>query len=154
MGKQTYHVRLSEADKKAIKAHLRSKKNSVESKTHGKILLALDENRDDKLPSKIAIAKQLGVCEQTVSKVRKRFATQGLKGALERKLRAEPAIASIVTGEVEAHIIAVCCSTPPEGYSRWSMKMIASKIVLDKRIDAISDETVRKVLKKRNLSRF
>jgi len=75
-----------------------------------------------------------------------------LKAALERKKREEPAVASIVTGEVEAYIIAVCCSAPPEGYSRWSMKMIANKIVLDKRIDAISDETVRKVLKKRNLS--
>lgn len=154
MGKQIYHVNLSEEDKRQIRSHLRSKKHSAESKLHGKILLALDEGRDDKFPGKTTIAKQLGVCEQTVSKVRKKYATEGLKAALERKPRAEPAIPSIVTGDVEAHIIAVCCSTPPEGYSRWSMKMIANKIVLDQRIDTISDETVRKVLKKRNLSHF
>jgi hypothetical protein len=52
----------------------------------------------------------------------------------------------------EAYIIATCCSAPPEGRSRWSMKMIADKIVLDGVVDSISDETVRTVLKKQNLN--
>jgi hypothetical protein len=57
------------------------------------------------------------------------------------------------TGEVEAHVIACACSAPPEGFTRWSMQMIADKIVLNGVIESISDETVRKVLKKRNLNR-
>lgn len=152
MGKQIYHVKLTAEDQKIIHRYVRSSKYSQESKTRAKILLAMDENRPEKPASKRIAAEQLGVCAVTVLKVCKCYVTQGILAALERKRRAEPANPSIVTGEVEAHIIAVCCSVPPEGKSRWSTKMIANKIVLDGIIDTISDDTVGRVLKKRNLS--
>jgi hypothetical protein len=75
-----------------------------------------------------------------------------LDAALLRKTRATPPVPAKVTGEVEAYIIATCCSAPPEGKAAWTMQMIADKIVLDGVIDSISDETVRLVLKKRNSS--
>lgn len=80
----------------------------------------------------------------------KRYEAGGVPEVLVRKKRATPSVAAKVTGEVEAHIIATCCSHPPEGKAAWSMQMIADKIVLDGIIDSISDEIVRLVLKKRN----
>ena len=152
MGKQIYHVKLTEDDQKIIRKYLRSSKYSQESKTRARILLAMDENQLQKPESKRIIAERLDVCAVSVAKVCKRYATHGVLSALNRKQREEPAIPSIVTGYVEAHIIAVCCSKPPEGKSRWSAKMIANKIVLDGIVDTISDDTVGRVLKKRNLS--
>jgi transposase len=152
MGKQKYHVNLTNEEKKRLKGFLRSKKHSMESKTRAKILLNLDESNGNELSVLREIASHHGVSDITLWKVRKKYVEQGLDAALERRKRKTPPVPAKVTGEVEAHIIATCCSAPPEGRCRWSMKMIADKIVLDGVVDSISDETVRTVLKKRNLS--
>ena len=150
--KQKYHVNLSAKDQKAIEKHLRSKKHSLESKKRAKVLLALDESEGKKPESTGKIAAANAVSEESVRIYRKRYAVEGLTTILGRKKRKTPPVPAKVTGEVEAHIIATCCSTPPEGRAAWSMQMIADKIVLDGIIDSISDETVRQVLKKRNSS--
>lgn len=98
------------------------------------------------------ISARRGVSEVTIWKTRKQYCTEGLDSVLGRKTRETPPVPAKVTGEVEAHIIATCCSTPPEGKAAWSMQMIADKIVLDGIVDSISDETVRLVLKKRHSS--
>ena len=150
--KQKYHVALSEAERKRIKKHLRSKKQSLESKKRAKVLLALDESDDRKPESTEKIASANGVSGESVRNYRKRYSNEGLNAILGRKKRTTPPVPAKVTGEVEAHIIATCCSVPPEGKAAWSMQMIADKIVLDGVVDSISDETVRLVLKKRNSS--
>jgi transposase len=150
---QKWHVILGKSDNKKIKMVLRSKKLSMEDKKRAQILQDLDEAGGRQPESVSAIAKKRGVCSNTVINVRKRFAEEGIDAAVFRKKRSTPPVAAKVTGEVEAHIIARACSNPPEGYTRWSMKMIADKIVLDGVIDSISDETVRLVLKKRSLNR-
>jgi len=147
--KQKYHVELSESDRRAIEKHLRSKKHSMESKKRAKVLLSLDEKDGRKPDSTGKIAAANGVSEESVRIYRKRYAIEGLATILGRKRRKIPPVPAKVTGEVEAHIIATCCSTPPEGKASWSMQMIADKIVLDGIVDSISDETVRLVLKKR-----
>jgi|WetSurMetagenome_2_1015567.scaffolds.fasta_scaffold193030_3 hypothetical protein len=149
---QKYHIKLKDNERQELKKCLYSKKYSMENKAHAKILLSMDENEITKLPAMKKIAAHCGVSEVTLWKVRKKFVEHGLEAVLERKKRETPPIPAKVTGEVEAYIIATCCSTPPEGRSRWSMKMIADKIVLDGVVDSISDETVRIILKKRNLS--
>ena len=149
---QKWHVKLDKAASKKIKMILRSKRVSMEAKKRAQILLDLDES-DGKTPetlSKIMIKR--GVCQNTIINVRKNYAENGINAAIFRKKRETPPVAAKVTGHVEAHIIAVCCSTPPEGKEHWSMQMIADKIVLDGVIDSISDETVRLFLKKQNLS--
>ncbi len=113
-------------------------------------LLLLDESADRVPPPVKVIAARVGVSEWGIRKYRKLYATEGMEAVLLRKKRTVPPVAPKVTGEVEAHIIAVCCSEPPEGKSCWTMQMIADKIVLDGVLDSISDETVRRVLKKRN----
>lgn len=146
---QKYHVKLSETERKQLAKHLRSKKTSMESKKHAQILLDLDEGRWEKIPTMKHISSHRGVSVVTIWKTRKQYCTEGLARTLGRKTRATPPVAGKVTGEVEAHIIATCCSTPPKGKAVWSMQMIADKIVLDGVVDSISDETVRLVLKKR-----
>ena len=151
-GKQKYHVKLTNEEQKKLKKFLSSKKYSMESKTRAKILLDLDESNGKELALLSDVASHHGVSDITLYKVRKKYAEHGLDAALERRKRKTPPVPAKVTGQVEAYIIATCCSTPPEGLSRWSMKMIADKIMLDGVVDSISDETVRTVLKKRNLS--
>lgn len=150
--KQQYHVKLSAAERQRLKKHIQGKKYSLESKKRAGVLLKLDESEGRTPPPVKNIASQIGVRELSVRRYRKQYATEGLDAVLQRKKRAVPPVAAKVTGEVEAYIIATCCSEPPEGKAAWSMRMIADKIVLDGVIDSISDETVRLVLKKRRLN--
>jgi len=125
----------------------------MEAKKRAQILLDIDESGGCKPARLNTIAAKRGVCQNTIVNVRRNYAESGVDAAIFRKKRETPPVAAKTTGEVQAHIIAVCCSKPPEGKDHWSMQMIADKIVLDGVIDSISDETVRLVLKKRNLSR-
>ena len=145
-----WHVILSKSDRKKIKMALRSKQVSLETKKRAQILMDVDEAGGRTPDSVSVVAKRRGVAPVTVTETRRKFAQGGIDAALFRKKRVTPPIPPKVTGEVEAHIIAYACSAPPEGFTRWSMQMIADKIVLNGVIDSISDETVRKVLKKQN----
>ena len=147
--KQKYQVNISESDRKELNRHLRSKKGSMESKKRAKVLLALDESAGRIPANTRQIAAANGVSEESVRVYRRRYDTEGLESMLGRKTRDTPPVAAKVTGDVEAHIIATCCSTPPEGKAAWTMQMIADKIVLEGIVESISDETVRRVLKKR-----
>lgn len=152
MAAQKYHIKLANEERKKLELVLGSKKFSMETKKHAQILLSVDENIHDKLPLMSSIAAQIGVSEATIWKIRKRYAESGLDNLLGRKKRGIPPRPSIVTGDIEAHIIAICCSAPPAGQSRWTLKMIANKIVLCGIMDKISSDTVRRVLKKHNLN--
>jgi hypothetical protein len=132
---------------------LRSDKFSMETKKRAQILQDLDESGGGKPESISKVMLKRGVSHNTVVQTRKKFAEDGLDTAIFRKKRQTPPVSPKITGEVEAHIIACACSAPPEGHTRWSMQMIADKIVLNGVIESISDEAVRLVLKKRNLSR-
>lgn len=149
---QKYHVNLNNEERKQLEKHRQSSKYSMESKKRAGVLLELDES-ENRIPAITkVIAAHNGVGEETVRKYRKQFQTQGLSNMLNRKKRETPPVPAKVDGNVEAHIIAVCCSAPPEGKSQWSLQMIADRIVLDGVVESISDETVRRVLKKLNLS--
>ena len=150
---QKWHVILTKADRKKIKMVLRSEKFSMETKKRAQILQDLDES-DGRKPETIPeVMRKRGVSENVAIFTRRRFDQSGIDAAIFRKKRTTPPVAAKVTGEVEAHIIACACSAPPEGFTRWSMQMIANKIVLNGVIESISDETVRLVLKKHNLNR-
>jgi len=126
----------------------------METKKRAQILLDVDE-ADGRAPESVStVMKKRGVSVNTVTETRRKFAENGIDAALFRKKRQKPPVTPKVTGEVEAHIIACACSSPPEGFTRWSMQMIADKIVFNGVVESISDETVRLVLKKHNLSRI
>jgi hypothetical protein len=149
---QKWHIELTKSDLKKIKMVLRSKKTTMEAKKHAQILQDIDESGGRKPMSASKVSKSRGVCPNTVQRVRRIYAESGIERAIFRKKRETPPVEPKITGEVEAHIIATACSQAPEGKARWTLSMIGKKVVLDGVIESISDEAVRLVLKKRNLS--
>ena len=150
---QKYSVKLTDEERKEIEKFIRSKspKATEECKRHAKVIKHLDENRKKPLtPDQTALKVKMHT--ENVYKIRKQFCTDGIERILHRKKRDTPPVPAKVTGEVEAHIVATACSKAPKGSQHWTLQMIADKIVLDGVVDSISDETVRRTLKKRNLS--
>ena len=84
-----------------------------------------------------------------IDRVKKRFVEEGLDSALERKM-GNRIYAKKTDGDFEAHLVALSCSEPPEGFARWSLRLLADKVVELKYIDSISHEVVRRILKKRD----
>lgn len=149
MANRDYKVSLSPEQQKELKQMCSKGTSTARSLRRAQILLWADENSSDGRLSDVEIARRLQVHTNTVHLVRKRFAEQGLQPTLERKKRLTPPNPPKVTGELEARIIALSCSEPPEGKSRWSLRMLADKAVELKYIDSISYDTVDKILKKR-----
>ena len=106
-----------------------------------RILLLADEDRLDK-----EIASFLGAAVTTVERVRKRFVEEGLEAALSERPR--PGAARKLDGRQEAFLMALACSDAPEGRRRWSMRMLADRLVELEVVEEISDETLRRTLKR------
>jgi hypothetical protein len=116
--------------------------------THARILLKADAANGGPAWPDWQIADALEVSTDTVERVRQRFVEQGLDAALDRKRRERPPRQIKLDGRAEARLIALACSTPPEGRAVWTMQLLADKLVELEVVDSISDETVRLALKK------
>jgi transposase len=115
------------------------------------ILLNCDEgNFSDKVTNE-QISKVLRVGMRTIDRVKKRFIEEGLESVLERRPTSR-VYERKMDGEVEAKLIALCCGKPPKGYAKWSLRLLADKMVELKYVESISHVAVRSVLKKTNLS--
>ena len=114
-----------------------------------RVLLALDTSRGE-IDFKEVIAARLEVSGETLRLVAKRFAETGgdVHATIGRKQREFPAVPSPVTGEVEARLIAIACSQPPEGYSRWSLRLLEKHVALVDDIPDLDHSTIGRVLKK------
>lgn len=119
---------------------------------HANVLLTADENSTSGRKSEVDITALFHVNQQTVHTTRKRYSEKGLDAAIGRKKRETPPVEAKITSEVEARIIALSCSTPPTGRSRWSLRLLADKAVELHYIDSISHEAVGCLLKKRTAS--
>ncbi len=117
---------------------------------HAHILLKLNECPENEEWKYERIMDAYGVCRGTIAGVAKRFVMDGMEAALGRKTQQNRA--RKVTGEVEAKICMIACSEPPEGRERWTMQMIADKLIELKVVDYITDSTVCDTMKKMNLS--
>lgn len=142
MRKKIYTVRLNDEQREQMNTVLHKGVNSARKLNRARILLLAEEDKEDK-----EIAKQIGVTEQTVSNIRKRFFHEGYDAALNDKPR--PGAPLKLDARGEAYAIALACSTPPEGRICWTMQMIADKLVELKYVESISDDTVRLRLKKK-----
>lgn len=151
MKNQIYSIKLTAEQVRELTKFIGSKKHSSETKTHAKVLLCLNENSEKPMTVKEA-AQKCKLHAENIYKIRKQFVTEGMARVLNRKKRETPPVPAKITGEVEAHIIATACSTPPEGRKAWTLTLIGNKIVLDGVIDSLSNESIRLVLKKHNLS--
>ncbi len=146
-----YYIELSDAERKTLKDIVAKGKSPAKMILRANILLASDRN-NKKYKTVAEIASDFNTTATTVQNVRTAYATNGLEAAINRKKRVTPPVAPKVTGDVEAHIIAIACSDPPEGYSKWSVRLIAEKCIELNYVDSISHMTVSRVLKKTNFN--
>ena len=121
--------------------------------THARILLKADCGPDGPRWSARQIHEALDVGETTVRRVRHSFAQGGLEAALNRSPQPPRPEQRKLDGEQEAHLIALLCGQAPEGYERWSLRLVADKLVELEIVESVSHETVRHVLKKTNSNR-
>ena len=146
---QKYHVNLSKADRQELETLIHSGESSARTQTRARILLLSDENQKKKKGTK-EIGSALLCSLPTITNIRKKFAEGGLENALYDQPR--PGATPKITGEIEAQLTVLACSAPPEGRSRWTLQMLADKLVELKLVDSISDVAVMHRLKKMNLS--
>jgi transposase len=144
-----YRVCLSAEERKELLNIISKGAASARAIMRANVLLTADENSPDGRKSETEIAKLFHVNRQTVHNIRKQYAEKGLTATIGRKKRETPPVEPKITGEVEAKIIALSCSSPPEGRSRWSLRLLADKSVELNFIDSISHEAVGRLLKKR-----
>jgi transposase len=151
MRKKKYLVQLKPEERSQLKEVVTKGKTPAYQIRHANILLLTDTNgpgwTDD------AIAEALSVNINTVGRVRQRFMKQGLEAALSRKKQDYPSHPPKFDGAAEARLIALSCSQPPEGYSRWTLKLLADKAVELEIVDSVVPETIRQTLKKTSSSR-
>jgi len=146
-----YWVTLTAEERAFLQNLVRKGKTAGQRIRHAQILLALDETPRNLHWTDATIGAAYGSCQRTVGALRKRFVEEGFGAALERKRREVPPVIKI-DGEAEARIIALTCSRPPEGRSRWTLRLLADKVAELGILDSISDHGIGDLLKKTTLS--
>jgi hypothetical protein len=151
MPKKTFQVQLSLAERARLQALGSNGSATAHAHIHARILLKADEGPDGPAWTDAMISSALDVGMSTVARVRQAAVQEGLDAALQRKVptRLYP---RTLDGAGEAHLVALTCSTPPEGAGRWSLRLLAERMVELDYVEAISHETVRQTLKKTNSS--
>jgi len=147
-----YRVSLTKLERKELEHLLTRGKGSVRRLNHARILLKSDESKwgPGWLDSEVSDA--FGVSINTVERVRRCFVEEGLELAISPYRKPQRTYQRKLDGDQEAKLIAIACSDPPDGQARWSLRMLASKMVELEHVDELSHETVRQTLKKTNLS--
>ena len=140
-------VRLAADERRRLARMARSGKHPARVLTHARILLKADAAKGSPGWDDAAIAEALDCGTRTVARVRKKYADGGLDLALHRKKPTGRQYRKL-DGQQEARLVAVACSTPPAGKARWTLKMLADRLIELEVVDAVSDETVRRTLKK------
>ena len=151
MPKKKYIVSLTSEEKAYLERLVTTGKNSTYKINHARVLLLADTNHEEGGWINQAIASVLNISVSTIERVRQRFVEQSLEQALNRQTQSQSKPRRL-DGEQEAHLVAITCSTPPSGCSRWTLRLLAEKLVELKEVESISHETVRQTLKKTNLS--
>ena len=149
MGK-TYHVTLTEEERKELTGLVQRGKVSGYRIKHAQILLKLDEIPGSAKWTGVKISEAYGVHPTTVSGIAKRFVENGMEAALGRKEQANRH--RKIDGDVEAQIITMACSEPPAGRERWTLQLIADELVRLEVVDSISDTAICNTHKKTNSS--
>jgi transposase len=148
-----YVVRLSVEERERLEAMIRKGKSPAQRLLKARILLKADVSEAGEGWSDSRIIEALETSVSMVYRVRKQLVEEGLEAVLSRKAPAAPAVRRIFDGEKEARLIALACSRPPEGYARWSLRLLESKVVELGIVEAASDSTIQRVLKKTRSSR-
>jgi len=141
-----YHVTLTEPERDQLKSIITKRKADSQAVKRAYVLLAADENQAGWLKDQ-QIQKTYQVSIRSIERLRERFVENGLEMALNGKKR-EKYKEKVFDGAVEAHVVALRCSQPPAGHARWTVRLLAQKMVELEYVETIGRETVRKMLKK------
>jgi len=141
-----YVVELSEEERASLRALTQKGKASARMIRRAHVLLLADTGKTDEA---IALALSMGVA--TLERLRKRFVLEGLSAALQERPR--PGARAKLDAKAEAFLIALACSDPPKGRSVWTTQLLADQMVALGKVESLSDETVRRILKKGGPSR-
>jgi transposase len=143
-----YKVTLTVEERQQMEKLVSSGKGAARKLTHARILLLADEGDHGPGRSNAAIVEALGVSERTVERVRKRFVTESLDAALHPRPQPPRPDKVKIKGPVEKQLVQLACSDPPRGRCRWTLQLLANRLVILKCVDGVSKEAVRRVLKK------
>ena len=148
----TYKVTLAQEERNQLTEITRTGTHAARKIIHALILLNVDRgpyNTEQQINEDICKVLKIGM--RTIDRVKKRFVEEGLDAALKMAPTSRE-YDKLVDGDMEAHLIALACGEPPKGYARWSLRLLADQLVELRIADNISYETVRRTLKKTNLS--
>jgi hypothetical protein len=149
MGKHT-HIELTSEERTELEKLIRTGNAPARTHTRARILLLSDRSQGQKRTDQ-EVADAVLCCKNTVRNVRRRFLSGGLQAALSDK--GWPGASPKFTGEVEAKLVMLACSEPPEGAARWTLRLLADKMVELHYVDSMSHVTVGEILKKTKSSR-
>lgn len=143
-----YRIKLDSAERIELESIVRKQRVAANKKAKARALLLSDEDAPEGSVSDRIITEKTGLSANSLARLRQRCCEVGPLKALERKKRQRPPIDPIIDGELEARLIAEACSEPPEGRSRWTLRLLADRLVELELVESISYETVRVALKK------
>jgi transposase len=146
-----YTIKLTKAEVEELKSIINKGSHTSQTFRVAYILLNCDEGEYSEKVTNEQISKILKVGMRTIDRVKKKLIEEGLDSCLERR-PSQRIYETKVDGDVEAKLVSLCCSEPPKGYAKWSLRLLADKMVELKYTESISHVTVRSVLKKTNLS--
>jgi transposase len=150
--KKKYPVILSDTERDDLKRLIATGTAPARKLTHARILLKADESAEGAGRVDEKVADAVEVSQPTLCRVRKQYFEEGLEAALNRRPPKREYHRKL-DGEQEARLVALACSQPPEGHARWSLRMLADRLVELEIVEDISHQRVRRTLKKTNLSR-
>lgn len=152
-------IELTRAQRASLEQTIRRGSSGAMEIRRANVLLLADESGGRKRQKDVVIAQMLGITPQAVHDIKQHFLDrstdeQGADPAegIRRKKREIPPVPAKCTGDVEARIIAIACSTPPEGHNRWTLRLISERAVELEILDSISHVQVGRILKKTNIS--
>ena len=149
MSRVWYKVTLTAQERSLLKEMTTRGRHSSQKVLNALILLGCDEGQfQEKKMTGQQLADVLPVSLRKIDRVKRRFVEEGLEAALGKR-KPERQYVKKADGDFEAHLVALSCSQPPEGYARWSLRLLADKMVELEHVDSVSHETIRRVLKKR-----
>ncbi len=148
-----YNVLLSMDERATIKKLMTSGRGPARMFTRARILLKADQSDDGPGWSDERISEALDVTVQTIERVRKQLVEEGFDAVLSRREYKQKVSRKKIDGDMEAHLIALSCSDPPEGRARWTLRLLADTVVELGYVENISHEAIRQTLKKTNLNR-
>jgi hypothetical protein len=151
MPAKRYKVTLTNEERATLTTIVRKGKGNVRRMRRAQILLLADENRPDGAWKDADIAQALNAHERTVERTREKCVLEGVEAALNHT-RPQKKRSRVLDGAAEARLVQLACSDAPEGLERWTLQMLADKLIELEVVETVSRETVRTTLKKMNLS--